>query len=90
MHPHGVDKMAKDFQALMSTGGIHVGIVGTGERMVAIAQTIRELIELRKFCIQMEEVAYIEYDKNKFAGNYITEEERIKYELPERKEKDDL
>jgi hypothetical protein len=37
MHPHGIDKMAKDFQALMSTGGVHVGIVGTGERMVAIA-----------------------------------------------------
>ena len=83
--------MAKDFQMLMSTGGIQVGIVGTdNNRMVAIAQTIRELIEIRKFCVQMEEVAYIEYDKNKFAGNYITEEERIKYELPKIKEKDEL
>jgi hypothetical protein len=38
----------------------------------------------------MEEVAFVEYDKNKFAGNYITEEERVKYDLPKKKEKDDL
>jgi hypothetical protein len=26
--PAGIDKMAKDFQGIMSTGGIQVGIVG--------------------------------------------------------------
>ena len=26
--PLGIEKMAKDFQAIMSTGGIQVGIVG--------------------------------------------------------------
>jgi hypothetical protein len=30
--------MAKDFQIMMSSGGLHVGIAGTGEnQMVAIA-----------------------------------------------------
>lgn len=38
----------------------------------------------------MEEVAFIEYDKHKFAGKYITEAERIKYDLPKDKEKDEL
>jgi len=28
MDPLGIEKMAKDFQAMMATGGIHVGIVG--------------------------------------------------------------
>ena len=37
----------------------------------------------------MEEVAFVEYDKYKFAGDYITEEERIRYDLPE-KEKEEL
>ena len=26
--PQGIEKMAKDYQSLMSTGGIQVGIVG--------------------------------------------------------------
>ena len=38
----------------------------------------------------MEEVAFIEFDKNKFAGNYITEEERVKYNLPEKKQSEEL
>ena len=42
--------MAKDFQKLMSTGGLQVGIVGTEKnQMIAIANTIKELIEIRKF-----------------------------------------
>ena len=57
--------------------------------MVAIANTIRELIEIRKFAINMEEVAKVEYDKSKFAGAHITEEERIKYDLP-KQEHDEL
>lgn len=44
--------MAKDFQSLMSTGGIQVGIAGSDDnKMIAIAQTIRELIEIRKFAV---------------------------------------
>ena len=53
--------------------------------MVAVAQTIRELIEIRKFAINLEEVLMVTYDKSKFAGKYITEEERIKHSLPKEK-----
>lgn len=50
--------------------------------MIAVAQTIRELIEIRKFACDMEEVLFVSYEDNKFAGNYITEEERTKHKLP--------
>ena len=53
--------------------------------MVAIAQSIRELIEIRKFACNMEQVLMVTYDKAKFAGEYITEEERIKNDLPKLK-----
>ena len=75
--------MAKNFQSMMAQGGLHVGIVGTEKnQMVAIANTIRELVEIRKFAVNLEEVLSIEYDKSKFAGNNITEEERVKHNLP--------
>ena len=75
--------MAKNFQAMMAQGGLHVGIVGTEKnQMVAVANTIKELIEIRKFAVNLEEVLSIEYDKSKFAGKYITEEERVKHNLP--------
>ena len=54
--------------------------------MIAIANTIKELIEIRKFAVNMEEVLSIEYDKSKFSGNYITEEERIEHDLPAKPE----
>lgn len=74
----------------MGTGGLHVGIVGTeANQMVAIANTIRELIEIRKFATNMEEVLFIEYDKSKFVGNYVTDEEREEKKLPKREEKDE-
>lgn len=38
----------------------------------------------------MEEVAYVEYDKNKFAGQHITEAERKQYDLPEEKKREEL
>ena len=57
--------------------------------MVAVANTIRELVEIRKFAVNLEEVLSIEYDKSKFAGAYITEEERIKHNLPEDKKSGD-
>ena len=30
-HPDGITKMAKDFQEIMGTGGLKVGLVGTEE-----------------------------------------------------------
>ena len=50
--------------------------------MIAIANTIKELIEIRKFMTQMEEVLKIEYDKSKFVGKYVTDEERKEHDLP--------
>ena len=68
---------------MMSSGGLHVGIVATDvNQFVAIANTIRELVEIRKFATNLEEVLYIEYDKNKFAGKYISDKERKENELP--------
>lgn len=79
--------MAKNFQQLMASGGLHVGIVGTERnQMVAVANTIRELIEIRKFATNMEEVLSISYDKSTFVGKYVTDEERKKHNLPEREE----
>lgn len=50
--------------------------------MVAVASSIRDLMEIRKFAVNMESVLMITYDKSKFAGKHITEEERIKHKLP--------
>ena len=92
--PQGIKKMASDFQQMMSAGGLQVGIVGTeGNQMVAIAQSIRELVEIRKFATGLEEVLVVAYDKAKFPGKHITEAERVKHELPRLKkdlENDDL
>ena len=86
----GIDKMAKEFQSLMSTGGIQVGIVGIeGNQMIAVANNIKELIEIRKFATQMESVLKVEYEKTSFPGKYITEEERIKNNL-KKEESEDL
>lgn len=49
--------------------------------MIAIANNIKELIEIRKFAVQMEEVLKVEYEKTSFPGNYITEAERIEHKL---------
>lgn len=74
----------------MAAGGLHIGIVGTERnQMVAVANTIRELIEVRKFATNQEEVLFIEYDKSKFVGNHVTPEERVKHDLPAEKKEDD-
>ena len=89
--PKGIEKMAKDFQSLMSTGGIQVGIVGTDKnQMIAVANNIKELIEIRKFACNMEAVLKVEYEKTSFPGKYITDEERKKNNLKEDTDKDDL
>ena len=83
-------QMAKNFQAMMAQGGLHVGLVATEKnQMVAVANTIRELIEIRKFATDLEEVLSIEYDKSKFVGKHVTDEEREKHTLPKRETKED-
>ena len=57
--------------------------------MIAIANNIKELIEIRKFMTQMEEVLKIEYDKSKFVGKYVTRQERIDNDLPLDEEDDE-
>lgn len=68
---------------MMASGGLHVGIVATEKnQMVAVANTIRELVEIRKFATNLEEVLSLEYEKSKFVGKYVTDEERVKNNLP--------
>ena len=75
----------------MSTGGIQVGIVGVdNNQMIAVANNIKELIEIRKFAVQMESVLKVEYEKTAFPGKYITEEERIKHDLKKEENRDEL
>ena len=89
--PAGIDKMAKDFQSIMSTGGIQVGIVGVDKnQMIAVANNIKELIEIRKFATQMEQVLKVEYEKTSFPGKYITEAERKEHKLKDDDSKEDL
>ena len=57
--------------------------------MVAVAKTIRELIEIRKFAVDLEEVWYVEYDKSKFAGKHITKAEAEKKDLKMAENDDD-
>ena len=49
--------------------------------MIAISRSIRQLIEIRKFAVNMEEVWFVEYDKSKFPGKHITKEECKEKEL---------
>ena len=68
-----------------------MGIVGADtNQMIAVASNIKELIEIRKFAVQMESVLKVEYEKTVFPGKYITEEERIKYNLKKEGSKDEL
>ena len=91
LDPKGIDKMAKDFQSLMSTGGIQVGIVGVdNNQLIAVANNIKELIEIRKFATQMESVLKVEYEKTSFPGKYITDEERVKHNLKKDEQRDEL
>ena len=91
LDPKGIDKMAKDFQSLMSTGGIQVGIVGVdNNQLIAVANNIKELIEIRKFATQMESVLKVEYEKTSFPGKYITDEERVKHNLKKDEQREEL
>ena len=66
----------------MATGGLNVGIVGTeGTQMIAVANSIRETIEIRKFATNMQEVLSVDIDRTIFPGKYITAEEAKKHNL---------
>ena len=58
--------------------------------MIAVANNIKELIEIRKFATQMESVLKVEYEKTSFPGKYITEEERVKHNLKKEESRDEL
>ena len=60
--------------------------------MIAVANSIKEVIEIRKFASNMEAVLSIDYDKTRFPGKYITEEEAKKHGLTiqEKDEHEDL
>jgi hypothetical protein len=94
VHPAGIQKMAKDFQGMLSAGGVQVGIIGTEESdMIAVANNIKEQLEIRKFAVQMEEVLYVMIDQVKHPGNYISEAEKKEHKLEEKVKKgkyDDL
>ena len=76
---------------MLLTGGLQVGIVGTEDyQMIAVAQSIREMLEIRKFAVNMENVLSVEYDKSVFPGNYITAEEAKKHDLKMPEEHDEL
>ena len=50
VHPSGMHKMASDFQSIMQTGGLKVGITGIDpNQMIVVTTKIREGIEVRKF-----------------------------------------
>ena len=59
-------------------------------QMIAVANNIKELIEIRKFATQMEAVLKVEYEKTVFPGKYITEEERREHKLRDEENKEDL
>ena len=58
--------------------------------MIAVSSNLRETIEIRRFATQMEEVLSVEYDQNRYPGNYITQGEAEKYNLKMPEVHDDL
>ena len=58
--------------------------------MIAISNNVREMIEIRKFAVQVEEVLFVQIEDKKYPGNYITEEERTEHKLSKYKERDEL
>ena len=75
----------------MATGGLNVGIVGTeGTQMIAVSNSIRDTIEIRKFMTDMKEVLSVDIERQIIPGNHITEEEAQKHglKMPDRDEDD--
>ena len=49
--------------------------------MIAIANNIREVIEIRKFATSQESVLSVDYDRTQFPGKHITKAEAKKHNL---------
>ena len=56
-------------------------------QMIAIANNVVQVMEVRKFAWDMEQVLKVEYDKKTFEGYHISEEEREKLDQ-EKEEKE--
>ena len=83
--------MASDFQAIMHTGGLKVGITGLDpNQMIIVSENIREGIEVKKFATQMESVRYVEIDQIRTPGKHITKEEAKSHGLRMPDEHDEL
>ena len=80
----GLERMASGFQEMMLTGGLQVSVVAVdNNQMIALANNVLQVMEVRKFACDMEQVLKVEYDKKTFPGYHITEEERDGLEIDE-------
>ena len=80
----GLQRMAAGYQEMMMTGGVAVSFVAVeNNQMIAIANNILQVMEVRKFAQDMEQVLKVEYDKKIFRGYHISEEEREKLDIEE-------
>ena len=85
----GLEKMASHFQEMMLTGGLHVSVVAVdNNQMIALAQNVLQVMEVRKFFCNLEQTLKVEYDKKTFPGFHISEEERDALDLDEDKKED--
>ena len=65
--PGGVDQLAKDFQGMLHTGGVEIPIVGVeDDQLIAICNNLIQVIELRKFVLEMDQVLNIIHDKETY------------------------
>ncbi|CAI2381155.1 unnamed protein product [Moneuplotes crassus] len=80
----GSERMAAGFQEMMLTGGLQVSVVAVdNNQMIALANNVLQVMEVRKFACNMEQVLKVEYDKKTFPGYHITEEERESLNIDE-------
>ena len=89
----GLERMAAGFQEIMMTGGLAVSVVAVDEhQMIALASNVMQVMEVRRFACDMEQVLKVEYDKKTFPGLHISEEEREEIDKKEKKieKKEDL
>ena len=85
----GLETMAAHFQEMMLTGGLHVSVVAVdNNQMIALAQNVLQVMEVRKFFCGLEQILKVEYDKKTFPGFHISEEERDALDLDEDKKED--
>lgn len=80
--------MAAGFQEMMMTGGLAVSVVAVDEQqMIALASNVMQVMEVRRFACDMEQVLKVEYDKKTFRGLHISEEEQEELDQKEKKDK---